>query len=353
MNKQVGYFFLIIHIFFFGPIFSQETTKKKQPEAVSQLFLEEASLPIKLCYSNKEIKKNTNDSTYIKSSLVYEINEGEWDSLKVELRARGDNRLKNCYFAPIKVSIKKSDAKNTVFEGNKKLKLVLPCLIQRDNNDNVMKEYLAYKFYEIISPYHFKTRLVDISLEEIKGKKVKPHDLRGFLIEDDKNVARRFAGKVYDRDVHPMQQEAIVSVRNAFFQFMIGNTDFSQMYQHNIKLLFVEKNMIPVPYDFDMSGFTNCSYAVVSEIGNEQLAMTSVTQRKYRGFKRGNALLEQVRQEFLSNKSKFEAILSSSSYLFDDERELKTAKEFISGFFAVLANEKKFNSEILNAARVN
>ena len=37
---------------------------------------------------------------------------------------------------------------------------------EKDRNDNVIKEYIAYKLYEQISPYHFNTRLVNIELTE-------------------------------------------------------------------------------------------------------------------------------------------------------------------------------------------
>ena len=35
------------------------------------------------------------------------------------------------------------------------LKLVLPCLQQKEKNDNVIQELLGYKFYEVFSPYNF------------------------------------------------------------------------------------------------------------------------------------------------------------------------------------------------------
>ena len=59
-----------------------------------------------------------------------------------------------------------------LFKGNKELKLVLPCLKEKNTNDNVIKELLAYKLFEVVSPYHFKTRLLDFTLSEQKGKKV-------------------------------------------------------------------------------------------------------------------------------------------------------------------------------------
>ena len=70
------------------------------------------------------------------------------------------------------------------------------------------------------------------------------------------------------------------------FQYMIGNTDFSTAYQQTNKL-YIDKLIISLPYDFDMSGFINPSYAVV----NETLNIANIQQRKYRGFKRDEAIL--------------------------------------------------------------
>lgn len=156
MNKQISYFIVFIHVLLFNFSFSQTILESAGSEKVSQIFLEDQPLPIKLTYSIKELKKETNDSTYINSNFSYQLKDGSWKDFEIEIRARGNFRLKNCYFPPLKIKLKKGDTKDTPFEGNKSLKMVLPCLIQKDNNDNVIKEYLAYKFYELMSPYHFK-----------------------------------------------------------------------------------------------------------------------------------------------------------------------------------------------------
>jgi hypothetical protein len=60
-----------------------------------------------------------------------------------------------------------------MFEGNKKFKLVLPCNQQQASNDLVLLEWLCYKLYEEISLYAFKTRLVNVNVTELKGKKIR------------------------------------------------------------------------------------------------------------------------------------------------------------------------------------
>lgn len=353
MIKQVIIIFLAPLLLSATTIYGQNTIKNDAVPEVTQLFRSTEVLPIKLVYSNKEMRNETNDSTYLKSEMLYQSEDGSWDTLAVKLRARGNNRRENCYFPPVKIKIKKSVAAGTLFEGNKKLKLVLPCLIQTDNNDNILKEYMAYKLYEIISPYHYKTRRVAIEFTEMRRNKSKEHKLKGILIEDIDLVADRHNGKELKRAVHPLEQDNICSVQNDFFQYMIGNTDFSVAYQHNEKLIFTaDKKTMPVPYDFDMSGLVNASYSVVSQVQNETLSITSVTQRLYRGFRRNPSIYGKVREQFLSNKTRFFEIIDSLEPAFDNPKEFSAARDFLAEFFTVLADDSKYKSRILNKARI-
>jgi hypothetical protein len=351
MTKQIGSLIIIINLIFFNYSIAQDSLKEETLLSVSSLFSEDEPLPINLSFEIKDIKRNSNDSTYINSSLSYQLKDNTEQSINIMIRRRGNYRLKNCYFPPITVKLKKQDIENTPFEGHKKLKLVVPCLLQKDKNDNVIKEYLAYKLFEIISPYHFKTRLADLTFDEIKGEKIKTHNIKGILIEDDKAVAKRFNGQVYKRYSHPLNHEPVASVKNTIFQYMIGNTDYSQAYLHNMKLIFVNNKMIPLPYDFDMSGLVNCSYAVVSQIQGEDLGMTSVKERKYRGFVRDANVFHQVRQEILDEKEEMLSILNNHEKYFENPKEFKVAKDYILSFFTILSDDKKFKKEIIDSAR--
>jgi len=242
--------------------------------------------------------------------IIYGIN-GIWDTIPVSLRARGNFRRANCYFPPLKIYLKKNLVKGSLFQGHKQLKLVLPCLLQNRGNDDIVKEYLAYKIYEELSEVHFKTRLVSIEYIDNRDKKLELHPLTSFLpqkkleelynyegeeafafrkpktyklmsilIEDDKVVAKRNNAKLMKRYVHPLNQGEMASITNSFFQFMIGNTDFSTAYQHNQKLLFKDLKTIPLPYDFDMSGLVDASYAVVSNVHDLKFEKTIIQEAR-------------------------------------------------------------------------
>lgn len=335
-NQVILFQFLFICSFAFG-----------QNELKSDLlYVDQTPMEVKLNYSNKNVKKKTNDSTFIETDLSF-MNEDKWSTIPVRLRARGNFRRAKCYFPPIKMKIKKSQSKNTVFTGNKSLKLVLPCRTENAKNDNILKEYIAYKIYELISPYHFKTRRVNVDFTEPKGKKSKSFALKGFLIEDDSRLAKRWEGRVVEQFIHPMAMQGITSTQHAFFQYLIGNTDFSVSFQHNGKLLYTNKEFLPLPYDFDMTGWVDPSYG----FGNPTLGLSSLTERVYRGFKRDAEIMNTVRQQYLDSKDSIVSLLNSFKNEFDDQSEFNKMFKFMNGFFEIIEDDKKFNKQIVDKAR--
>lgn len=351
MNKQIITALVLFYLFFSTSSFAQTATDTTDTAKISKLFSSDRVLPLKMRYSSKGMKKETNDSTFIAANFEFQTSKGNWKTMGLQLRGRGNYRLKNCTFPPLKLKIKKDSAKGTVFKGNKRLKLVMPCFAESGNNNKVVKEYMAYKFFEQLSPYHFKTRLIEIDFTDLKTKKTKNYKFMGFLIEDDKVIAKRHNGNVMDRKVHPMAQDALCSVRNAFFQFMIGNTDYSVMYGHNEKLFFIDKNTLPVPYDFDMSGLVDASYATVSQIGDNKLPITNVRQRMYRGFKREDVIFQEIRNEYLNQKEAIFKIIEDCKPMFDNDNEFEKAKDYINSFYEIIMNDGRFESMIVKKAR--
>ena len=349
MKSQL--FTFIFCLFLSFSAYSQASEDSTQVKETSKLFRSTEILPIRLEYSNLEVDKKTNDSTYLKTDLSYQQQDGTWKSFEIKMRGRGNFRRENCFFTPIKVKIKKSKYKNTLFDKNKELKFVLPCKKEKEKNDNVINEYLAYKLFEIISPYHFKTRLIQVDYTEIKKHSTDQHQLKGFIIEDIQKVAKRHDGDVYKKSIHPLNLDALLATRVELFQYLISNTDFATGYQHNGKVIFADKKLIPIPYDFDMSGLVNASYSSVSVIQSEELAISNVTQRMYRGFKRGDAYLHQVRQEFIDNKENINKAIERLEPYYENPKKFKTTKKYIAEFYKVIENDKRFKREIVDKLR--
>ena len=310
------------------------------------LFSNKKPLKIKLNYSNKNLNKNTNDSTFIKSKLIFfekKINK----EIQVSLRARGNFRRKHCYFTPVKIKIKKSDALNTIFSDNRTLKLVLPCKNNRDKNDNILKEFIAYKIYEIISLYYFKTRRLEVDYTNQKNKKGINYNLAGFLIEDDDKVAKRFDGKIVKRKISPLAMDDFNSVNLSFFNFLIGNTDFSSAHQHNGKLLFYEKKIIPIPYDFDLTGWVKPKYG----LGITNRLGYSFEERNYIGFKRGKNIYSKVRNHYLRLKEKIFNTVELYESEFEYKKSYNLMMDYLRGFYEILEDDKLYDNLIIYEAK--
>ena len=310
------------------------------------LFSNKKPLKIKLNYSNKNLNKNTNDSTFIKSKLIF-FEKKKNKEIQVSLRARGNFRRKHCYFTPVKIKIKKSDALNTIFSDNRTLKLVLPCKNNRDKNDNILKEFIAYKIYEIISPYYFKTRRLEVDYTNQKNKKGINYNLAGFLIEDDDKVAKRFDGKIVKRKISPLAMDDFNSVNLSFFNFLIGNTDFSSAHQHNGKLLFYEKKIIPIPYDFDLTGWVKPKYG----LGITNRLGYSFEERNYIGFKRGKNIYSKVRNHYLRLKEKIFNTVELYESEFEYKKSYNLMMDYLIGFYEILEDDKLYDNLIISEAK--
>lgn len=340
---KTGWTSMVLFLYLSSLCMAQETVE-------NLLFSSQDPLEIQLSFSFKKVKKNTSDSLYIPSHLIFQDEKGAWDTLKIDLRARGNFRRKKCFFAPLRLKIKAKESKETLFEGNKNLKLVLPCQNSDRYNDLVVKEYLCYKLYEGINPYYFHTRLINLSLTDQRDKQVKSYAVKAFFIEDDDRLAKRFKGKIIKGEkINPFLLLDTVSTKLDFFQYMIANTDWSSVNQHNIRILLTPtKHKVPLPYDFDMAGLVNPPYAQVSEL----LPIKSIHERLFRGFCRTEGLFAYVRAEFI----RVEPVIWSTFKALEPEinpKELPRLREYIEAFYREIKNDQAFHENILVKCRTN
>jgi hypothetical protein len=318
-----------------------------QKADITQLFLNEAPIDIKLNIPVKDIKAITNDTIY--TSLMMQYRNGTtWDSIKIEVRARGNFRRKECYYPPLRIKIKKDDARGTVFEGNKSLKLVLPCK-QVKENSLIMKEYICYQMFEPISKYTFNTRLANITFTDQNNKKIKEVPILGFFIEDDDLVAKRHDGKVVeDLKLHPKSLQDSSSIRHDMFQFMVANTDWSTTFLHNAKVIQLNesKKYIPLAYDFDMAGFVNAPYAVP----NQDLGIASVRERLYRGFCRTEEVMQAIRKEYIEKEKSVMDVVKRYESSFEP-KDFASIMKYMDEFYVTMKSDSKFKNLIMDKCR--
>ncbi|MDG2342930.1 MAG: hypothetical protein P8L24_07735 [Cytophagales bacterium] len=314
----------------------------------SELFSDDLNLNAQLSFDFKDLYKNTNDSTFIKSTMVFSGNGLEEDSMTVRIRVRGNFRKKICYFKPMRVEIRKKQAENTIFENNRKLKLVVPCQNDKGKDELIYKELLAYKFFEEFSGVYLKTQPLTLKIIEKKGNKEIEHTMFAFLIEDDSKVAKRHDIKKFPkRRVSPLIVTDSSAINFAMFSYMIGNTDWSMAYQHNTEMFFNGKKLIAIPYDFDHSGLVNAYYAKP----NPMLKISSVTERVYRGLcKRDPEIFASMRELYISKEENIYSRLNVYKDNFN-EKEYNRLTKYIKSFFDILKSESEFKDKILSKCR--
>ncbi|MFI5185324.1 MAG: hypothetical protein ACHQF0_01220 [Chitinophagales bacterium] len=265
----------------------------------------------------------------------------------VLLEIRGHFRKDFCYMPPLKVIFKSK--KTSVMKPLGSLKLVSQCKLSAADEQYLLKEFLVYKIYNLLTDMSFRVRLLNLNLVDSANKK-KPITEYAFLLEDIKDLAERNncldmkSGKV-NTEATNRRQMTIVAV----FEYMIGNTDWAVPVNHNIRLIIPTTDSLhrpyAVPYDFDYSGFVNTDYA----IPDEKLNIPNVRERLYRGFPRTMTELNDVLDIFKKQKSNIYALINNFDLL--NSRTKKDLFEYLDEFFDLIRNPTQINNIFIQEAR--
>jgi hypothetical protein len=267
----------------------------------------------------------------------------------VQVRARGNFRRdpRNCNFPPLRLNFPTGQMEGTVFEGQDRLKLVTPCQDSRDDYQRyIYDEYLAYRVSNILTPYSYRVRLVEITYEDTSGE-YETRTKHGFLIEaDDQMAARNRSVFLEVPQMHPMMADGDQSVLVGMFNYMIANLDWSAVYFHNAVVIRHEDGQhFTVPYDFDFAGAINARYAVVPpELQDE---VRRVRQRLYRDFCRPQLTYENAVAMFADKRESIEELYRTFPY-YAAPGHAQEAIEYYEEFWEVLENPRRFESRIVD-----
>ena len=323
----------------------------REPGEADRLFQSDEILDVSITAPMKTLLGERPNDRYLRGTLSYKEADDSVVDLDIGIRTRGNFRRQRdvCPFPPLRINFKKSETKDTLFHKQDKLKLVAHC---RDNSEryeqNIIKEYLAYRILNTLTDISYRVRLVRITYRDSEQK----YDDRlryAFFIEDKKRVSRRLDLPLISTErIKSSELEGAYSDLTSLFQYMIGNTDFSPIAGpegenccHNSTLFRREGEPIySVPYDFDMSGLVDAPYAGP----NPKFKITRVTQRLYRG---RCASIDNLPTSVQLFQEKHDAIYK----LFEGQEELeertrKKVTKFIDRFYDVISNPKKLNREI-------
>lgn len=315
------------------------------------VFTDSSLLDVKLEFGIQQVFADIgNNPSYHKGYLSYEDESGATISIPIKIRTRGIFRRKasNCSQPPLLIKFKLKETSNTIFEGIERLKLVVPCQKSRRYEDLVLKEFLAYRLYQIISPYSYRVRLLRLKMvDRYSGNQAISY---AFVIEPVEILAKRLGGVVRDaKNTHPNACNRYYYNRMAIFQYMIGHTDWSIKALHNITLIEPEPYAppIPIPFDFDFSGFVDAPYALPAE----HLPIKSVKERYFNGYCRPEQEFIVVFSYFLTLHDTIKLTIDSLNYLTQKQRVHLI--DYIDNFYKILASDSKRKSKIILKCRTD
>jgi hypothetical protein len=294
-----------------GPVFAQETS------TADKLFRSHDVLEVTISAAFKTLMKERPLEDEFPGTLSYLDDTGAAVELDIELRTRGRYRhqKRTCAFAPIRLNFSNAKAKGTLFGKQNKLKLVTHCRDSDRYEQVTLREYLAYRVLNELTPLSFNVRLLRINYVDTEN----PKSVRvryGFIIEHRNRLAKRV------KLPHVAIKNTSVGALNgsytnltSVFQYFIANTDFSPIAGapddfccHNSNLFGNEGELLyAIPYDFDMAGLTDAPYATP----NAKFKIRNVRQRLYRGRCANNEHLPATLQLFRDNRSKLAALIET------------------------------------------
>jgi hypothetical protein len=347
MIKLIAVFFLLSFAFFLPAPGQNDTIDLHKLLNVNKinLFDSEEPLEITLRFDITQFKKSKFRKENQNALMTYYLNEKDSVTRNISLRSRGQFRLQYCDFPPIRLNLEKNEIPGDKFTGINKIKLVTHC--RAGGGEYVLREYLVYKLFNVLTDYSFKVRLLKINYINT-DKPNKPFVEQAFLIEPDEYLSKRLKStqispvRFSQKFVKPEVMDMV-----AVFNYMIGNYDWSVPILHNLVALaqsgIGQSNLgLVVPYDFDYSGFVNTSYAVPPET----LPIKTVRQRLYLGICRSKEEFRKTLDEFLEKKEDLYKVINEFPYLKKSSKKEMTS--YLDSFYADFGKRYNIVYKLLN-----
>jgi hypothetical protein len=335
----VGVGFLLL---FPGSILSQQVGPQiRQVDTIDtflDVFDESNPLYITMTLDLKSYQREKYKGEYMPVRLHYQLNDTLAQDRTMRIKARGNFRKSHCNLAPFWLNLRQTDSQEKGEQDIKGIKIVTHCKGSKSYEEYVLKEYLCYRIYNIISPVSFRARLVRMTYIDT-GRDNRVTEGWAFMIEPEEMLAARHDAVPVKNDelamrlMRPMDMDVM-----ALFEYMIGNVDYSIAGRQNVKILglpgFGIQGYTPVPYDFDYSGFVNTYYA----IPGENINIKSVRERYYLGPCRDEegflAAIEHINQY----REEITQLIEDFEYL--DPKNKEDVLRYIGEYFHLAASPK-------------
>ncbi len=269
----------------------------------------------------------------VPGTFSYKDASGKVQTWQIDLQVRGKFRRRVCEFPPLKLTFPKKKIMEAGFNDHNDLKLVVHCVDNEAGDEYILREYAAYKLYQILSPESYRVQLLRVKYRDDNSSK---NFMRyAILLEDEDELAERLDGKLCE-DCYgtPKENYRAENVNtHDLFQYLIGNTDWSSNMLRNVKQLQCAKDgkCLLVPYDFDFSGFVNTPYASVDQVN---MGVKSVLQRVFLGFAQSPEELQPTIALFQSKRKDMEESIRKFKLPTPESRQQML--DYLTSFFKCL-----------------
>ncbi len=323
-----------------------EVSKKEKKISLFESWVRDSIHEISIETNFDSLEFYKVNEIYQKAELTYTNDNDSVTRLDFKVRTRGKMRKRVCSFASLKLKFKKAHLKEMGLSKENKYKLVCQCKPGKKAEQLLLKEYLGYRFYNLLSEDSYKTHLLRIRYVDTSDGSIKVR--YGILLEEEDAFAERRGGRVLERPdfiIENVSRDHLAKI--SIFQYMIGNTDWSLNFLHNLKIISTPDSnvIVPVPYDFDYTGLVNAHYA----IPGESLGIKSVRERYFLGPCRIKNLHIKAIGELESIRGEIEEMIRAFDYL-DEEARLDMI-EYLESFFNAAEKEKFIEREITTTCR--
>lgn len=310
----------------------------------SDLFGTDQALEIIIKADIKKLVKSKSDDEFLEGQMtIYN------KTYPIRLRPRSNYIKESCSFPPISLNFSKTGFEDKSLKQLEKLKQVNACELQKTYEQYILREYLIYKAFNLISDKSLKARLLKIDYVDLKGK-VESVTRWGFVLEDQYQMAGRLDGvmvKAEGMDEENMNHQQMVMLD--IFQFMMGNTDWQVSKLHNIYLLKLldesDSEPYPIPFDFDYTGMVNAAYATPSPI----LGIESLRQRVFLGKCYSREELQNAINMFIQKKQSLYDLYKTFQQF--DQVSMSESIAFLDSFYEIIKDEENWQRFFVDTCR--
>mgnify|MGYP001304410525 CR=1 FL=1 len=330
MSSMIRLLFILLFSFFISSTYAKNIFLRSTPLNLTlKINLSELLLKKKFHYWERGGKK------FLDATLSYKN-----EDISILVQNSGDL---NYYQDLPPLKFKFNHPNYHFFRGHKMLKLITHGKIKSGNISKTINNFLAYKKFNILSPFSYKVRLVKIKYVD-SSKALEPFIGWGFFVEPKRKILRRFPFKSLSRKKQSRKtnfnskQTALLHAFNFFIQdtnrYFLDDNKFFHQKADLFSFNYFE--VLAIPYDFSQSVIHWLNNRSPEEIN--YILETSFAKKnwlKYPGLKYSE--LKNAFRLIYNKRTNFENLYLNKSLPLN-KKERKAYINYLDHFFKFLKN---------------